>query len=63
MDLYRLTPVDIEFLDEVAKDNENPYPHRLTLIRPELITLYIQHKISEYLKNLNDNVNIPIYNA
>jgi len=55
LDLYRLTPVDIEFLDEVDKEKENPYPHRLTLIRPELITLYIQHKFNEYLTKLNES--------
>jgi len=55
LDLYRLTPIDIEFLDEVDKDKENPYPHRLTLIRSELIALYIQHKFSEYLSKLNES--------
>ncbi|ORY67839.1 hypothetical protein LY90DRAFT_504520 [Neocallimastix californiae] len=55
LDLYRLTPVDIEFLDEADKEKENPYPHRLTLIRPELIALYIQHKFSEYINKLNES--------
>ncbi|ORX87137.1 hypothetical protein BCR32DRAFT_289533 [Anaeromyces robustus] len=55
LDLYRLTPVDIEFLEEVEKEKENPYPHRLTLIRNELITLYIQHKFNEYLSKLNES--------
>jgi len=55
LDLYRLTPVDIEFLEEVDKDKENSYPHRLTLIRNELITLYIQHKFNEYLTKLNES--------
>lgn len=55
LDLYRLTPVDIEFLEEVDKEKDNPYPHRLTLIRSELITLYIQHKFNEYLTKLNES--------
>lgn len=47
--------MDIEFLDEADKEKENPYPHRLTLIRPELIALYIQHKFSEYINKLNES--------
>lgn len=48
MDLYRNTPVDIEFLDAAEKEQDtNPYPHQMALLRPELIELFYQSKIQE----------------
>ncbi|KAF9934355.1 Intracellular distribution of mitochondria [Modicella reniformis] len=45
LDLYRLNPVDIEFLenDVAAKDGIPEYPHKLTLMRPELMLLFWEH--------------------
>ncbi|KAK3828540.1 MAG: clustered mitochondria-domain-containing protein [Benniella sp.] len=47
LDLYRLNPVDIEFLenDIAAKDDLPEYPHKLTLMRPELMLLFWEHKL------------------
>ncbi|KAJ3323619.1 Intracellular distribution of mitochondria [Boothiomyces sp. JEL0866] len=45
MDLYRLFPVDATFLETVQKEPENPYPHQMTLLRPELVELFYEHKI------------------
>ncbi|KAG0235322.1 clustered mitochondria-domain-containing protein [Mortierella sp. GBAus27b] len=47
LDLYRLNPIDIEFLenDVAAKDNLPEYPHKLTLMRPELMILYWEHRL------------------
>ncbi|KAJ3169954.1 Intracellular distribution of mitochondria [Geranomyces variabilis] len=51
LDLYRVTPVDAEFLAEtaVSKDNksaaENPYPHQLPLLRPELLKSFYESKL------------------
>ena len=51
LDLYRVTPVDIVFQEEVEKEAEtNPYPHKMTLLRPELVDYYYEHKLREYLK-------------
>lgn len=48
MDLYRLTPVDICFQEMVEKDFEvNPYPHKMTLLRHELITTFYEFKMRE----------------
>ncbi|KAI8919918.1 clustered mitochondria-domain-containing protein [Powellomyces hirtus] len=53
LDLYRLTPVDAEFLDEISSPEdsneqapqEHAYPHRLVLLRPELLKHFYDHKV------------------
>ncbi|KAI8596765.1 clustered mitochondria-domain-containing protein [Dissophora ornata] len=52
LDLYRLNPVDIEFLenDAVAKDGMPEYPHKLTLMRPELMLLFWEHKLRSWVQ-------------
>ncbi|KAH8923190.1 hypothetical protein BT69DRAFT_1350344 [Atractiella rhizophila] len=58
IDLYRLYPMDLEFLEndlesapfsEVsAESTAGPYPHRLTLLRPELLDRYVLRQISKH---------------
>ncbi|KAF9426690.1 Intracellular distribution of mitochondria [Podila epigama] len=52
LDLYRLSPVDIEFIenDVPAKDNLPEYPHKLTLMRPELMLLFWEHKLRNWVQ-------------
>ncbi|KAF9998518.1 Intracellular distribution of mitochondria [Entomortierella chlamydospora] len=52
LDLYRLNPVDIEFLenDVAAKDDMPEYPHKLTLMRPELMLLFWEHKLRTWIQ-------------
>ncbi|KAL8776346.1 MAG: hypothetical protein Q9213_008308 [Squamulea squamosa] len=58
LDLYRLTPLDISWLDAYWADNvgyapkpqERNYPHRMSVLRPELIEAYWRVKMSEYVK-------------
>lgn len=52
LDLYRLNPVDIEFLenDVAAKDGMPEYPHKLALMRPELMLLYWEHKLRNWVQ-------------
>ncbi|KAK5815961.1 clustered mitochondria-domain-containing protein [Linnemannia elongata] len=52
LDLYRLNPVDVEFLenDIAAKDNIPEYPHKLTLMRPELMLLFWEHKLRAWVQ-------------
>lgn len=52
LDLYRLNPVDIEFIESecVAKDDKPAYPHKMTLLRPELMSLYWEHKFRQWVK-------------
>ena len=53
LDLYRITPVDIEWLDECQSAEhsaEGPaYPHRMTVLRPELIDLFARHSMKEWV--------------
>lgn len=57
LDLYRLTPLDISWLDEywtdsnsATKPKERNYPHRLTVLRLELIETYWRLQMSDYIK-------------
>ncbi|KAJ3334288.1 hypothetical protein HDU91_002766, partial [Kappamyces sp. JEL0680] len=46
LDLYRTVPVDVQFLEDVAKDAEtNPYPHKMTLLRNELVEQFYEFKL------------------
>ena len=58
LDLYRLTPLDISWLEEhwsdsvngAAKAEDRDYPHRMTVLRPELLEAYWRLKLSDYVK-------------
>jgi protein TIF31 len=54
LDLYRLNPVDIEFQDaECAANAESgapAYPHKMTLLRPELMSMYWEHMFRQWYK-------------
>jgi protein TIF31 len=59
LDLYRITPLDICWMEEVGTainspektngSSENPYPHRMTVLRPELIDAYWKSKMREWV--------------
>lgn len=46
LDLYRITPFDIAWLEEEgAKD----YPHRMTVLRPELVDAFGRYRMKEWV--------------
>lgn len=49
LDLYRITPLDISWLDEMAAEETNDYPHRMTVLRGELVELFHRQKLREWL--------------
>ncbi|CAG8576150.1 4474_t:CDS:10 [Ambispora gerdemannii] len=53
-DLYRLNPIDIEFQEKECSSKEGndipPYPHKLTLLRPELIEFFWENKCRAWAK-------------
>jgi protein TIF31 len=58
LDLYRMTPLDIAWVEQYwsepgkegeAKPKDKNYPHRMTLLRPELCEAYGRVKIREYV--------------
>ncbi|KAL8873341.1 MAG: hypothetical protein Q9174_001179 [Haloplaca sp. 1 TL-2023] len=59
LDLYRLTPLDVSWIDPYwtdgcahgSKPEERNYPHRLTVLRPELVDACWRLKMGEYVKN------------
>lgn len=51
MDLYRTTPVDIEFIEENwNENNETSYPHRETVLRHEAVEEWWKRKVSVLIK-------------
>jgi protein TIF31 len=52
LDLYRVTPLDISWLEQHRGDgqtDEKRYPHRMTVLRPELVDSYRITKLREYI--------------
>lgn len=61
LDLYRVTPLDITWMEEVGTALDSPkdaeaaaesaYPHRMTVIRPELVEFYWKFKMREWVNS------------
>jgi protein TIF31 len=57
LDLYRITPLDVPWIEqhwgetEEEKKGDDPkdYPHRMAVLRPELIAAYAREKLREYV--------------
>ena len=47
LDLYRVTPLDVAWQEE---DGSDVYPHRMSVLRLELIESYWRNKMSQYVK-------------
>ena len=69
LDLYRLTPLDILWLerhwserkDGKPTDLEKDYPHRMANLRPELVDTYGRFKLSEHIKKkIADRANAKV---
>lgn len=61
LDLYRVTPLDIAWMEEMGTAIDSPpktngavessYPHRMTVLRPELIDSYWKVKMREWVNS------------
>ncbi|KAL2074576.1 hypothetical protein VTL71DRAFT_8354 [Oculimacula yallundae] len=59
LDLYRITPLDISWMEEYGTAISSPeqvngasksaYPHRMTVLRPELVEAYSKSKLREWV--------------
>ncbi|RPA99674.1 hypothetical protein L873DRAFT_873062 [Choiromyces venosus 120613-1] len=54
LDLYRTTPLDVDFLEKHWKgvegeEAEKGYPHRMAVLRPELVESFWKSKMREYV--------------
>ncbi|KAJ5918472.1 hypothetical protein N7466_010464 [Penicillium verhagenii] len=47
LDLYRIAPLDAQWQEEIGEDS---YPHRMSVLRLELVESYWRHKMSQYVK-------------
>ncbi|KIY01404.1 uncharacterized protein Z520_02956 [Fonsecaea multimorphosa CBS 102226] len=51
LDLYRITPLDVAWAEEVEADTgDEKYPHRMSVLRLELVETYWHKKMQEYVK-------------
>ncbi|KAF2102171.1 eukaryotic translation initiation factor subunit [Rhizodiscina lignyota] len=57
LDLYRITPLDVAWLEKYwskpegeVKDPEKSYPHRMAVLRPELVASYARVKLGEFVQ-------------
>ncbi|KAI9715319.1 MAG: Intracellular distribution of mitochondria [Chrysothrix sp. TS-e1954] len=66
LDLYRITPVDVYWLEKYcntsgkteAGTEPTAYPHRMVVMRPELVDIYWRHKLRDHvLKTSGMNMN------
>lgn len=48
LDLYRVTPLDVAWLEDSAPE-DSEYPHRMTVLRPELVESLGKQKAREYV--------------
>ncbi|KAJ1547921.1 Intracellular distribution of mitochondria, partial [Nowakowskiella sp. JEL0078] len=63
LDLYRVTPTDIAFLDEADKDGLPAYPHRMALLRKELIEAFVEQNLKICLTQARAKVDEAIPRA
>lgn len=61
LDLYRITPLDIDWLEKHWKggDNQNGYPHRMAVLRQELVEGYWRFKMREYVAGEMSKREVP----
>ena len=48
LELYRLTPIDITFLEGIEKEGGS-YPHKLAFLRPELLDQFYDSKLKAFV--------------
>ncbi|EAS32738.3 protein TIF31 [Coccidioides immitis RS] len=48
LDLYRITPLDVLWYED--SENHEPYPHRMSVLRLELVESYWRFKMGQYVK-------------
>ncbi|KAF8466946.1 clustered mitochondria-domain-containing protein [Kalaharituber pfeilii] len=51
LDLYRITPLDVDWLEKHWKggEDETSYPHRMAVLRQELVEGFWKYKMREYV--------------
>jgi protein TIF31 len=51
LDLYRITPLDVDFIEKHWKgvDDETGYPHKMAVLRQELVEAFWKLKMREYI--------------
>ncbi|KAJ6439992.1 protein TIF31 [Purpureocillium lavendulum] len=53
LDLYRITPFDVTWLDDTKPGSTDPeikeYPHRMTVLRPELVESFARFRMKQWV--------------
>lgn len=55
LDLYRIAPSDLSFIEENCDSSETSYPHRMGVLRTEAIDEWFRSKVREYLAEKNES--------
>jgi protein TIF31 len=72
LDLYRITPLDVPWIEQHWGETEEEkqgadlkdYPHRMAVLRPELIAAYAREKLREYVNaEISKNIQKPTEQA
>ncbi|KIV79858.1 hypothetical protein PV11_07402 [Exophiala sideris] len=50
LDLYRITPLDVAWAEEIESEAGEKYPHRMSVLRVELVEAYWRTKMQEYVR-------------
>ncbi|KAF2757984.1 hypothetical protein EJ05DRAFT_486052 [Pseudovirgaria hyperparasitica] len=65
LDLYRITPIDVDWIEQhwserskegEIQDQEKDYPHRMAVLRPELVESYGRVKLSKFVEKKRDEL-------
>ena len=51
LDLYKLTPLDIAFIEENHTDTEDGYPHRMVFLRGECVDAFWESKLHAWVQD------------
>ena len=52
LDLPRLSPVDVEWLEKDMGSGDDSYPHRVVLLRPELLETFWEHSLKTWARQV-----------
>ena len=50
LDLYRITPLDVLWQEDVQQSKDNSYPHSMSTLRLELVEMFWRFRMSQYVK-------------
>ncbi len=57
-----MTPTDVQFMEAVDTNDQMPsYPHRMLLLRPELVEIFFEQKYRMHLRDVTAKVHLFMF--